>query len=600
MEAATEGFAARAARSARSVSEEDDRSRKGDVDRPIRDLVADINALGRETVFTTSSCSGRVSLVAEQTKGKRVKGEAKWILMSHDPVAGHEVAEAVDSYLQGGGGGGGDCSRETLTLRFEPFILAVECASVEVAAEILKVGREAGFRESGIQIGKRITLSIRCSIRLELPVCRDGVLLVTREYLGVCCELCDEKFSENFARIERFHRLLKPKLSKLGCGRRQQRDEAGGAPVMAVSAPRRRAKAVKDALKARGWLDQGVRPQPAPGGDRILFPVTSSFRSSEANLQALGEGLEVVSLGGAPKSSPTRSQHEELRRRVGEMLPVDLAKDLLEDLPRRWERLGDAVLIPKQAMVREYWSRPEAIEAWAAVAEALRCGKVGRQREVRDNAVRESAAEVLWPSGADGWVDHRENGIIYSFDFTKCMFSSGNVTEKARIASFDCSGEVVVDMFAGIGYFTLPYLVKANAEHLYACEWNPEAVRALHRNLGVNGCEDRCTVLEGDCTKNAPVGVANRVNLGLIPDSSMAWEAAVRSLGPAGGWLHVHTNCGSEEVDETAESMRERVEELAVQSGRCGAIVDVRHIERVKSYAPRVLHIVVDLWVRTP
>ena len=286
-------------------------------------------------------------------------------------------------------------------------------------------------------------------------------------------------------------------LSKLGGGRRQQRDEAGGAPVMAVSAPRRRAKAVKDALKARGWLDQGVRPQPAPGGDRILFPVTSAFRSSEANLQALGEGLEVVSLGGAPKSSPTRSPHEELRRRVGEMLPVDLAKDLLEDLPRRWERLGDAVLIPKQAMVREYWGRPEAIEAWAAVAEALRCGKVGRQREVRDNAVRESAAEVLWPSGADGWVDHRENGIIYSFDFTKCMFSSGNVTEKARIASFDCSGEVVVDMFAGIGYFTLPYLVKANAEHLYACEWNPEAVRALRRNLGVNGCEDRCTVLEG-------------------------------------------------------------------------------------------------------
>lgn len=206
------GFAARAARSARSVSEEDDRSRKGDVDRPIRGLVSDINALGRETVFTTSSCSGRVSLVAEQTRGKRVKGEAKWILMSHDPVAGHEVAEAVDSYLQDGGGGGGDCSRETLTLRFEPFILAVECANVEVAAEILKVGREAGFRESGIQIGKRITLSIRCSIRLELPVCRDGVLLVTREYLGVCCELCDEKFSENFARIERFHRLLKPKV----------------------------------------------------------------------------------------------------------------------------------------------------------------------------------------------------------------------------------------------------------------------------------------------------------------------------------------------------------------------------------------------------
>jgi len=37
----------------------------------------------------------------------------------------------------------------------------------------------------------------------------------------------------------------------------------------------------------------------------------------------------------------------------------------------------------------------------------------------------------------------------YSFDMMQCMFSCGNITEKLRVASFDCSQEVVVDLYAG-------------------------------------------------------------------------------------------------------------------------------------------------------
>lgn len=37
----------------------------------------------------------------------------------------------------------------------------------------------------------------------------------------------------------------------------------------------------------------------------------------------------------------------------------------------------------------------------------------------------------------------------YMFDVTKCMFSAGNITEKLRVASLPCSGEVLVDLYAG-------------------------------------------------------------------------------------------------------------------------------------------------------
>lgn len=63
------------------------------------------------------------------------------------------------------------------------------------------------------------------------------------------------------------------------------------------------------------------------------------------------------------------------------------------------------------------------------------------------------------------------------------MFSAGNAPERHRVARFRCDGEVVVDMYAGIGYFTLPYLVHARARMVHACEWNPEAVIALRYKL---------------------------------------------------------------------------------------------------------------------
>lgn len=62
--------------------------------------------------------------------------------------------------------------------------------------------------------------------------------------------------------------------------------------------------------------------------------------------------------------------------------------------------------------------------------------------------------------GDNGWVDHRENGILYSLDATKCMFSWGNLSEKLRMARLDCKDEVIVDLFAGIGYYVLPFLVR--------------------------------------------------------------------------------------------------------------------------------------------
>ena len=45
--------------------------------------------------------------------------------------------------------------------------------------------------------------------------------------------------------------------------------------------------------------------------------------------------------------------------------------------------------------------------------------------------------------GENSWATRKENNIQYTWNITKSMFSVGNITEKQRIAKFDCKGQII-------------------------------------------------------------------------------------------------------------------------------------------------------------
>lgn len=65
------------------------------------------------------------------------------------------------------------------------------------------------------------------------------------------------------------------------------------------------------------------------------------------------------------------------------------------------------------------------------------------------------------------------------------MFASGNGTERMRFSKIHAIGEVVVDMFAGIGYFTVPLAKHGAPSIIHAIEKNPESFRFLNDNIGL-------------------------------------------------------------------------------------------------------------------
>jgi len=287
--------------------------------------------------------------------------------------------------------------------------------------------------------------------------------------------------------------------------------------------------------------------------------------------------------------------HRRLAKSVGEELrAAGLAQEecraLLDRLPSKWERFSDVVLLSGSAF-REEWDMHASEGLWSAVGEALKVDRVARLGEI-SGEMRESSVEMLL--GEDDWVVRRESGVDYGYNLTQCMFSAGNVNERRRMGEVAGAGEVVVDLYAGIGYYSLPILVHSPVDHVHCCEWNPNAVRALGSNLKSNGVAGRCTIHVGDNRVIATKleGVADRVVLGLLPSASDGYGLAMAALRPAGGVLHVHGVAAAGDYAAWADGVTGSLREMG---GGCS--FDAAEPLRVKSYAPHWDHVVLDVTV---
>ncbi|KAF8700374.1 hypothetical protein HU200_034309 [Digitaria exilis] len=390
------------------------------------------------------------------------------------------------------------------------------------------------------------------------------------------------------------------------------------------------AKLAKDILKKFGWLDLARKVRMSHDNSHVLFPVNEAFHvlNTDEHIKmehddsytpgeslaftenklardglSLQNALETLSSCNgiflkdelAISRKPSKSPQTIMKELVSSLLETKgMPSQLLEQLPTRWETLGDIIILPKTCFKDPLWESVSE-ELWPLVSKSLGAQRLARQGKIMPNGTRDSTLELLL--GDNGWVTHHENGIRYSLDATKCMFSSGNRSEKLRMGQLNCKDEVVVDLFAGIGYFVLPFLVKANAKFVYACEWNPHALEALRRNVRDNHVQDRCLVLEGDNRVTAPKGVADRVCLGLLPSSECSWDTAVASLRVEGGILHIHGNVNDSDEARWLDSVVESISNIAKAHGLSWS-VSLEHVERVKWYGPHIRHLVVDVRCR--
>lgn len=225
---------------------------------------------------------------------------------------------------------------------------------------------------------------------------------------------------------------------------------------LVIELEKKYAKPAKDILKMFGWLDLTRKVRPSQDGCHIHFPVSrifhafyveeqfnsvNNFDKLEAFHQPGGFSLKGLSVNEVSQSTALnfllscggslqidhvvcmrkvhKSPEKMIKQSVCSLLRTKrMPLQLLEQLPTRWENLGDIVVLPKTSFKDPIWDSIGK-ELWPIVAKALGANRLARQGRILPAGTRDSTLEIL--VGDSGWVTHQENGILYSFDATKWL-----------------------------------------------------------------------------------------------------------------------------------------------------------------------------------
>jgi len=297
--------------------------------------------------------------------------------------------------------------------------------------------------------------------------------------------------------------------------------------------------------------------------DAVLIPVRSAPSFDLGPFRARMEDHQ---------SLPIRVTHRDPRQEIGERLRA--AGIPVERAPRRWERIGDVIILRFP---------PGELREARRIAEIF--GTVLRARTVLQDVsgihgpLRIPDVRVLWGNGTE--TIHLEGGVRYALDVGRVMFSSGNLAERIGIADRVRPGSVVVDLFAGIGYFSLPIAVRSRAKTVYACELNPVSFSYLVENTRLNRTTNLVPLL-GDCRDVAPPRVADWVIMGHF-DAREYLDVAFRTLRGSGTIVY-HELCPKEQYPDAL------ARRLAAAARAHWMNVRAIRTRIVKSYAPGIVH----------
>jgi len=250
-----------------------------------------------------------------------------------------------------------------------------------------------------------------------------------------------------------------------------------------------------------------------------------------------------------------------------------IPEDVLKKIPSAYDVIGDVAIINIPEDLLEYGKLiGEAISKVSRNVRAVYAGSYVRG-EYRVRELRHIYGEPV------SKTTHKEYGLRISVDVLRTYYNPSLAEEHRRIAESVGDGELVGDLFCGVGPFSLHIASLRNATS-YAVDFNPDAVRCLIESIEMNKKRLKGKIVPvlsdvKDFLKVVSNSVFDRVIMNL-PLEALKYIPLVSSKLRSGGTLHAYI------ISYSTEEARHSLTEVIDTS-----IFSVISVRRVLDYAPK-------------
>ena len=187
-------------------------------------------------------------------------------------------------------------------------------------------------------------------------------------------------------------------------------------------------------------------------------------------------------------------------------------------------------------------------------------------------------------------TEYKEFGCKFTVDVENAFFSPRLSTERERIANLVQDGEIVVNMFAGVGMFSI-MIAKKKKCTVYSIDINPVATKLCEKNIISNKIAGNIISINGDASQVIQEQLKNKSDrtLMLLPERSDEFLVSAINATKSGGIIHYYSHIHADKKSNAGKLSEEHYLQVTpVKSEILGSKI-------VRAVGPRYYQTVVDV-----
>ena len=215
-----------------------------------------------------------------------------------------------------------------------------------------------------------------------------------------------------------------------------------------------------------------------------------------------------------------------------EKISSQIDAELHNILPKKWKKVGDIIILDLSKIDIE--KRRHVAEIYANI---LNAKTILQKNKISGELRKPEDTELLY--GNETITEISEYGIKYKLDLAEIMWSPGNTgwrsalsgpTKVSDFYTFD-EPKIIIDYFAGIGYFAIQMAKGYSEAKVIAIDKNPKSIEYLSLNAKENAVTN-IEIINDDC-RNIQTK-ADVIHLGYIGNTIDFLEHAYNCLNDNG------------------------------------------------------------------